>query len=259
MSRRRALRLAGGALVGAAFPAFQARRAGATSLVCINGATQGGTVPCSPVFPGGKIYYCCTPTRACCGQPLGGQCCLPGESCVNHKCVKCPSARKCGKKCCKPKQLCRSGKCCDNCGGNGTCCDLTTTFCCRDPSDPKSPGSCCKKDQASCCRLGPPDSKNWTCCPKPNKCTRQLPATRGGLTPDSPRVCCPPERQVPVDETHPNDINACCAPGQLSLGGKLLVGQGIQGACCDENKICGSGASITCCQTGQSCVGGTCA
>ncbi len=97
------------------------------------------------------------------------------------------------------------------------------------------------------------------CCAKPNKCTRELPRGIGGLTSTSPYVCCPPERQVPVDETHPTDINACCAPGQVSLGGKLLVGQGVQGHCCDENKICGKGASLTCCQTGQSCVDGACA
>lgn len=95
------------------------------------------------------------------------------------------------------------------------------------------------------------------CCAKPNKCTRQLPRTIGGLTASSPWVCCPPERQVPVDETRPSDINACCAPGQVSLGGKLVVGPGIQGACCDAAKICGSGSSITCCPTGTMCIGGT--
>ena len=60
-----------------------------------------------------------------------------------------------------------------------------------------------------------------------------------------------------MDENHPDDINAWCAPGQVSLGGKLLVGQGIQGACCDEDKICGKGADLTCCQTGASCIAGT--
>ena len=89
------------------------------------------------------------------------------------------------------------------------------------------------------------------CCPKPNKCSRQLPEEKGGLTDDSPWVCCPPDRQVPLGRV------VCCAPGQVSLGGKLVVGNGIQGLCCNKAQVCGSGAAITCCQTGQSCVGGT--
>ena len=216
---------------------------------------------------GGRCNFSCPSTHFLCGSK---KCCLkarptlPAEVCYQGRCLPgCPSnTLKCGTVgtpiCCnKTKQQCRNGKCCDKCGGNGTCCDPAKTFCCREPGKPKSAGRCCKKDKESCCGVGVEGAQKRMCCAKPNKCTRQLPSGIGGLTKASPWVCCPPPRQVPVDETRPNDINACCAPGQVSLGGKLLIGQGIQGACCDEERICGSGAGLTCCQTGQSCIGGT--
>lgn len=216
---------------------------------------------------GGKCNFSCPSSHFLCGSK---KCCLkarptlPAEVCYQGRCLPaCPAnTLKCGTLgtpiCCnKSKQKCRNGKCCDKCGGNGTCCDPATTFCCREPGKPKSAGRCCKKDKETCCGVGPDGAQKRMCCAKPNKCTRQLPSGIGGLTKTSPWVCCPPPRQVPVDETRPNDINACCAPGQVSLGGKLLVGPGIQGACCDEERICGSGAGLTCCPTGQSCIGGT--
>jgi hypothetical protein len=210
---------------------------------------------------GGRCKPGCPPNTFKCGT----ECCrrarptLPQEVCYHGHCrPACPDkTKKCGDTCCTSKQKCRNGKCCEKCGGNGTCCDPATTFCCREPGKPKSPGRCCKKGKETCCGVGPDGAQKRMCCPKPNKCTKQLPRTVGGLTKTSPWVCCPPARQVPADENHPNDITACCAPGQVSLGGKLVVGQGVQGLCCDEDRICGSGAGLTCCQTGESCIGGT--
>jgi hypothetical protein len=198
--------------------------------------------------------------------PKGAPC--AGKFDPNAKCGK-PCARGdviCGTACCKPGSFCMSadqGICCKNgqtgCG-KATCCDPATTFCCREPGDPKSEGRCCQKNTETCCGVGPDGAQQRMCCPKANKCVKTLPSTRGGFTKDSPWACCPPDRQVPADETQPNNIVACCAPGQVSLGGKLLVGQGIQGSCCDQDKICGSGKNLTCCPTGQSCIGGrTCA
>jgi hypothetical protein len=194
----------------------------------------------------------------------GKKCCkgkrptLPAEVCYRGQCRPgCPDGtKKCGTTCCTKKQGCKNGKCCDKCGGSGKCCNHATEFCCREPgnANAKGPGRCCKKDKESCCRLGPPDSKNWTCCAEPNECVRELPPTIGGLTASSLRVCCPPERQVPEDENHPT-VNACCAPGQVSLGGKLLVGSGVQGHCCNAAQICGSGKNITCCQTFSEAIG----
>jgi hypothetical protein len=109
--------------------------------------------------------------------------------------------------------------------------------------------------------VGPDGAQKRMCCPKPNKCIKQLPAEKGGFTKTSPWVCCPPERQVP-DDPGSSRIVACCDPSQVSLQGKFLVGPGIQGSCCDKDRICGSGASLTCCQHGligtETCCGGTC-
>ncbi len=229
-----------------------------------------------PVHPNQMSWICgkndgCGKAGACeraCPQDTfkcGKACCqkvrptLPAEVCYQNRCrPACPSnTTKCGTTCCTKKQTCKNGKCCEKCGGNGACCDPATTYCCREPGDPKSPGRCCKKDKESCCGVGPPDKQVRMCCAKPNKCTRQLPEGIGGLTAASPWVCCPPDRQVPIDETRPKEIKACCAPGQVTLGGKLVVGNGIQGMCCNKAQVCGSGAAITCCQTGQSCIGGT--
>jgi hypothetical protein len=221
-----------------------------------------GTCGASIRAPGGRCIEkpTCKADEIVCGKA----CCKRGEFCgstLRSICCKngetaCVGAQGSGM-CCTSKQTCQNGKCCDKCGGNGTCCDPATTYCCREPGDPQSPGRCCKKEAESCCGVGPEGAQTRMCCPKPNKCVKQLPPGRGGFTKSSPWVCCPPGQQVPVDETRPNEIVACCAPGQVSLGGKLLVGQGIQGSCCDEDKICGSGANLTCCQTGQSCIGGT--
>jgi hypothetical protein len=215
---------------------------------------------------GGKCNFVCPSDKFRCGSK---KCCLkarptlPAEVCYQGNCLPaCPATTiKCGTTgtplCChKTKQLCRNGKCCDKCGGNGTCCNPATTFCCREPGDPKSAGRCCKKDKESCCGVGPDGAQKRMCCPKPNKCIKQLPKGIGGFTASSPWVCCPPARQVP-DDPGSSRIVACCDPSQVSLQGKFLVGQGIQGSCCDADRICGSGASLTCCQTGQSCIGGT--
>jgi hypothetical protein len=304
MPRRRALRLAGAAIVAAAVPGLRPRSAF-------------GQSPCGPDTPCSSLCHlaphvgaCGIPIHNACGQELchfgyggcmvkgdvcctngpdpwicpknyrcaathsaqpncigcppdqfscGKECCrkqrptLPAEVCYQGRCrPACPDkTTKCGSTCCSAKQLCKNGKCCDKCGGSGTCCDPATSFCCREPGDPKSHGRCCKKGKESCCGVGPPGAQKRMCCAKPNKCARELPSGKGGLTATSPYVCCPPERLVP------GDVNVCCAPGQVSLGGKLLVGQGVQGLCCPEDKLCGSGADLTCCQTGQSCIGGT--
>ena len=279
MSRRQTLRAAAGLALAAFLPALRpSLAAGAGEQDCAGRnelCPTPGSTNCGHSIPGqvgACCCYCCASKDQCmcaggrcfcCEVKCGDKCCVKGEVCYHGQCLPdCPhNTVRCGNVCCTSKQRCRNGKCCDKCGGNGACCNHATEFCCREPGDPKSHGRCCKKGKESCCGVGPPDAQKRMCCPKPNKCTRQLPSRPGGLTESSPWVCCPPERQVPVDEAHPNDINACCAPGQVSLGGKLEVGQGIQGACCDENRICGagSGADRVCCQTGQSCIGGTCA
>ncbi len=195
-------------------------------------------------------------------QKCGTACCKRGEFCASQpRAVCCKNGQKAcvgakGVACCTADQQCRDGICCAKCGGNGICCDAATTFCCREPGDPTSEGRCCKKDLESCCGVGPDGAQKRMCCAKPNKCVKQLPAGMGAFTASSPWVCCPPDRQVPAEVGSPN-ITACCDPSQVSLEGKFLVGTGVQGFCCDPDKICGKGANLTCCPKGQSCIGTT--
>lgn len=224
---------------------------------------------CGP--SGGQCKFSCPSGSFLCGNK---RCCLkarptlPAEVCHQGRCLPaCPSTTvKCGSVgspvCCnKTKQECRNGKCCDKCGGNccdrrGVCCDAKKGLCCKPGEKCGSWGSgnetqrvCCKNHS---CQESP--GAKPKCCPgKSDVCLQELPSSRGGVTPSSRRVCCPPERQVRNGSTP----IVCCAEGQVPLGDKLVVGVGVQGMCCDEDKICGSGADLTCCQTGQSCIGGT--
>ena len=190
----------------------------------------------------------CCPVGWGCGSPRLGRCCQPGYA-------KCFDSTGQGR-CCPPGQPCIDGKCCEKCPG-GVCCDRAVEFCCGDPENPKAAGFCCKNTD-SCCALGPPGAEQRACCPAPNKCARQLTRAIGGLTGNSPNVCCPPARQVwnPGDR----DPMACCDPSQFALPpGKMIIdaaSRGIQGMCCDT--ICGTGANLTCCPTGKSCIGGRC-
>lgn len=229
-------------------PNLDRERPNLMSWVCPKDWGCGTAGACTPV--------CSAPKFAC-----GRGCCEAPSLCYDGRCrAACPPTTvKCGNDCCMANQACIGGKCCEVCGGNRVCCDPATTYCCREMGQPNSQGRCCKKDLESCCGVGPDGAQSRMCCAKPNRCVKELPTGIGGLTSSSPWVCCPPERQVPVDETKPDRVIACCAPGQVTLGGKLVVGIGIQGMCCNASQICGSGAGLTCCQTGQSCINGKCA
>lgn len=233
-------------------------RRGESNCMCIK--TCGSPFACCR-----EDQFCANPTvRLCCKhgeRGCGRMCCKPNEECrriqigTGSQTVceqKCPPNRAwCGRNtCCPPRWYCineRTGLCkrCrrdqEECGTK--CCDKATSRCCRSSS------------HAYCCRNGR-DCCEGVCCPPRTKCARQILPGQGGLTAGSPRVCCPPDRQVP------GDTMVCCPPGQVSLGGKVVVGPGIQGLCCNRSQVCGSGATITCCASGstgtQTCCGGKC-
>ena len=136
------------------------------------------------------------------------------------------------------------------------------SFCCREPGEPKSPGRCCKKDKESCCGVGPDGAQKRMCCPKPNKCIKQLPSGEEvGSPKTSPWVCCPPARQVP-DVPAARGSSRAATQARSGFRGSSLLAQGIRARCCDKDRICGSGASLTCCQQGligtETCCDGTC-
>jgi hypothetical protein len=167
----------------------------------------------------------CSPGRALCGRT----CCPKGKRCVNGKCERCPSHRRaCGKKCC-PK-------------GHD---------CCFDDSGKKI---CCDTKKQSCCMVGPPGKQEITCCAAGTSCAPMILPGNAGITSDSPQVCCPPPRVVPL-----TGRDVCCAPGYVSMGGKLVVPSvGEGGLCCPAAQACGSGADITCCSSNQVCRNGAC-
>lgn len=318
VSRSRALRTLGSAVVAATVPTALTSRAwgrtadgcNASGGGCISSArccygSDGYAVSCCPWYftcrPSGLCGepFACEDGRGFCGPKSGRVCCPPSQVCFKGVCVtpcppdqvvckgiccpkgtecvratvggqrietctpKCPGGRaRCGLNCCPTNWRCvdPDRSFCKKCGIReeecGTrCCDKATSYC-GDPSR----SLCCPKN-ASSCPTGPVEKPRRTCCRKPNRCTQQLPPTIGGITAASPYVCCPPERQVPGAEI------LCCAPGQVSLGGKVLAGSGIQGLCCKRSQICGSGNDVTCCQTfspligtdlNQTCCSGKC-
>jgi hypothetical protein len=214
---------------------------------------------------------CCPTTEVCfkgvCVQPCPpeqvvckGVCCPPGAECLRinlggHRvetCTpKCPKGRsRCGANCCPDNWRCQNPDrgICRRCGTQQEecgkkCCNKRVEYC------GDTTHSLCCPNNASSCPTGPVTSPTRTCCKKPNKCARQLPRQLGGITAESPYVCCPPDRQVPGATT------LCCAPGQVSLGGKIVAGSGIQGFCCERDQICGSGSAVTCCQRFSETIG----
>ncbi len=319
MSRSRALRLAGGAIVAASVPSLAVpRRAWSRAADC--NARGGGCIEsarccytsdgfagsccpwyvrCSPTGSGlcheqficedGRNFcdraskLCCGKTEVCfrgvCITPCPPDqvvcrevCCPKGFECVRAPgpggnqpiCFpKCTGGRtRCGLACCKPNWRCKDPArgLCSRCGTQQEecgrrCCDKRTQYC------GNSYLSLCCPNNASACPTGYPGSRSRTCCPRPNKCARELPRQIGGITASSRYVCCPPDRQVP------GATLVCCSPGQVSLGGRLLVGSGIQGLCCNRSQICGTGANKTCCQRfsenigtdlNQTCCNGRC-
>lgn len=185
----------------------------------------------------------CKPGEVRCGQ----NCCPNGLKCIdpgNGICGHCrPNEFKCGKRCCNLR---------------GACCDPSKGLCCK-PSEkcgswPPNKHICCKNHSCQSRSGATP-----FCCQSPSElCLQQLPAGTGGITPSSERVCCPTARQVSDGK---GSAIACCAPGQVAApGGKFIVGQGLQGLCCPESSLCGSGDNATCCPTGRTCCGdGICA
>lgn len=119
MPRRRALRLAAGALAAAALPSL--RPAGATAASRVT--CRAGTTLCSQPKGVGFIEACCPDGETCCKARDGVACCHAGQRCseievggsLQPKCVgSCPPERSgCGL-CCTPDQVCNKElkKCC---------------------------------------------------------------------------------------------------------------------------------------------------
>jgi hypothetical protein len=189
MPRRRALALAGGALMTMAFPSL--RPAGAMAAV-----TSCGALGCS-----GK---CCSATDW--SVPgLQGVCCGESDVCCSgaHRASDpdhtygwcCPEGQACGEELGDCKASCKAPS--FECGQH-----------------------CCNED-AACCPVDSEDDP--VCCPDENDCARQIQPGQTALTPESRYVCCPPEQLVTALRTP-----MCCPQGSVRVpGGGLMVGAGF--------------------------------
>lgn len=219
MPRRRALRLAAGALVGIAVPsalAPAARAASARGLTC-GPSSAPGSVDCDCPAPGGLFMKaCCSPGEKCVCFPDKAEC---------HR-ITCPPGREwCGATpCCKPGERCTWDgtryKCVGPCEDN--------EFACRKTNALTSAVQCCPKRETfvglfAKCQAG---TCVYKCSPGWEEC---------GL-----RRCCPENWRCCWGGTH------CCAPNETCCGD----------GCCPRGKFCcdGGGNSTTCCDDDEYCL-----
>jgi hypothetical protein len=199
MPRRKALVLAGSALVMAAFPSL--RPAGAVAAVSSCGALGCSGKCCSATdwsVPGLQ-GVCCDETDVCCSgarrasdpDHTYGWCCPQGQACGEEL-----------------------GDCKASC--------KAPSFEC---------GQHCCNEHAACCPVSSEDDP--ICCPDDHDCVKQIQPGQAGITPDSRYVCCPPERLV----TALTVSRICCPEGSVRQpSGGLSTGGGL---CCTERNVCG--------------------
>jgi hypothetical protein len=243
MRRRRALRLAGAALVGAALPGLRPRAARAAGYPCTGLNSQ----KCSS----GGAQVCVPPDWECCSNDLCAGACEPWESCsAGNGCDDTPDL------CTNPKAAgVRGGGgsggmtkfCSKRLSGGPTICypqgrTLTWGWCCRE-------GETCGKDindcecngtecGGRCCEHGKvcADELHSVCCPNHwNQCT----AGGAGVV-----KCCPPKDTCCFN--HRKHTAVCCDAGHPCVDGRCT--------CKKHEERCGG----NCCSKGQSCVNGVC-
>jgi hypothetical protein len=259
MPRRRALRVAGAALVASVLPGL--RPGGASASPC------GPDTPCSSICHSGNLIGACgTDTTNSCGQVgcrLEG-CLSPGEKCcrggdhpwicneedrcgsVNGPhCIACPDERKCGTECCRSTQFCASPKrqlCCkqgeDAClvpnSPQGVCCPPGRKCCFN-----KAGAECCGGDQT--CKSGKCVCKQGEtcgehCCKKGETCSKGK--------------CCPKGTVNCGDGECCKSKATCCGEACCNGAGETCVGGTSGRLCCPRSRVSGSGASASCCPAG---------
>jgi hypothetical protein len=221
-----------------------AHRCGKTCCVRGQRCKSGKCQPCPPgeeacaPEDGGPSNCCCTGGHARCGS----KCCPARSRCADPsrgRCEKCASGtEECGSTCCKRGSYCcnsKKGICCTD--KDGSCCGESSPICCE------------KRD---CCQVAL--SRLPVCCPQGETCADRGNSAGLVLPGRRTKVCCEADRVVRL-----SGATICCAPGSLSLGGRLILPPGGGGGlCCKASQTCGSGRSITCCGPTLTCQGGRC-
>jgi hypothetical protein len=234
LSRRKALRFMGGALVGsllAAIPgvawAQQTPGTPPPGRGCPEGLTR---------CPGASTRRSCFDLQrdpGNCGQC--GNVCSQDEICCQGQCVPCPGGQfnfsTC--ECCQAGEFACGGQCVPCPGGAGQF-NPDTCECCPPGS---VPCGCCGREQA-CVPCPEGQQINFDtcfCCPP-----GAVPCQGGCVScPEGQQLnpnicfCCPPGQE-------PCDGSCCCPPGEVDCFGQ----------CCPEGQCCGPGQ---CCPEGQQC------
>ena len=233
MSRRRALRLFGGALVSGVL---------ATIPGVALGQNRGGNSACAHfcnmALPGATELRGVCKSTAAHGEGLCPQC----DADPRRICSQ-PSA---------PEQL----RCCpegETCCGTSACCD-PGQVCCFNQPNTQGQNRCCPQNTL-CCGTGACCAAGETCCPTQNRCLRCGPNERpdpvncrcepiGVRCPEAPGGVCPPQTTCCPRASGPGAIlGACCTPLAPTCCTPTVPGGPAM--CCPPNFTCCRGRVFT--------------
>jgi hypothetical protein len=258
MSRRRALRLAAGALVAASVPGMSPRPAlaGRTR----TGACDQGYFECKCPSANGLFF------RACCPKNIPGkqyvcECFADRAQCTAKGCP--PGSQACGEDCCEPYEICEGGKCVcpERCGSK--CCDEGSkcenpkkSLCCTPNWKVCVAGSagavkCCPPNETCCMKFG---TTKANCCGKQQTCDENTATCRckaKGETPCGSECCKKSEKCMTV---RPAGIERkqCCPNDSKVCGWKATGSSGkTYSTCCKPTDVCCDGQ---CCPKGKRCL-----
>jgi hypothetical protein len=250
LSRGKALRLLGGALVGATLASVPgvawAKKKPGKQKKCKDFEDCQGTIQGSECIKGQCVCgsgttlcggSCCT-TEFCCGGVNGVCCGAPNTTCVNGECVCSPGSAACEGGCCPEGDICV-----DRYGGGKRCCDpgkVCGGICCQGYFDDHvcCNGVCCVREGDTCvngqcgCGTGPS-------CPAGTEC---VPGTG---------TCCPEDQWCATDFSATNAI--CCPEGTVCTGDCSSHSQTCVTECCPVERVCRQGFGKGCCPEGTSC------
>jgi hypothetical protein len=247
VSRGKALRWMGGALVGAALASVPgvawAKPKPGKQKKCKGFEDCQGKVPGSECIGGQCVCgsgttlcggVCCV-TESCCGGVNGVCCGAPNTTCVNGECVCSPGIVACDGGCCAEGYICVP-----RAGGGESCCPGNTCggFCCEGYFGPHA---CCNEvccAEAENCVNGECGCGTGPSCPAGTEC---VPGTG---------TCCPQDQWCPTDFSATNAI--CCPEGTVCTGNCSSSMQTCVTECCPVDRACGPSNS-ECCPEGTRC------
>jgi len=291
ISRGKALRLMGAALVGGTLASLGIGQVAAADDECkpLEKKCRKNHQCCSGNCVDRKCAACPSGTSAC-----GTQCCPSGETCL-HGIACCPNAKVCGTGafaiCCKGEaQSCVEGLCQCNDPGTLPCAEQcvgceggtvnSETCLCECPSGTTLIGSTCCPN-ARVCGTG----TSVTCCPEGQECGDGVcsqPCRANGEMCTSHDECCSDNCVSGTCSACPSGSTLCggncvtncpsgrtlnanceceCTSGTTPCGTQCCQTTAetcVNGTCCPNARVCTIGTSVTCCPEGQECGDGAC-